>query len=93
MIISGVVFPGLAAISMLFYVFSYKPNFCAWFWKIVPITLVAYYALSWYFDFILYREPDYTPVIIVMATILGSLMLLPAVYLTFKFGYTEDELE
>ena len=88
--ILGVVIPAVGAISMLLYAFSYKPQFCAWFWKIVPVMLVAYYAISWYIDLVAYRETNASPQRIGVTTILGSLLLLPLLYSSFRFGYSKD---
>lgn len=92
MTISGVVVPVAGAVSMLFYTFSYKPELCSWLWKIVPFTLVAYYLVEWYFDFVLYPEPYDSPQLIVAATFAGSLVLLPLLYSSFKFGYSKDNI-
>lgn len=88
--ISGVIVPVLGALSILLYALSFEPKRCAWFWKIVPILLVVYYAIAWWFDFILYKEPDNNITLIAVATFVGLLLLCPAFYFSFKFGYSED---
>ena len=92
MIISEVVIVPLGFASMLLYTFSYKPEFCTWAWKIIPFMLVVYYLSEWYFDFVVYKKPDYSPEAIGMVTFVGSLLLLPLLYSSFKFGYSEDYL-
>ena len=76
--------PGL--ISMLLWTFEFKPKE-KWFWKIVPFALVVYYAADWYFDFVVYRNPDMTNQVVVGITLIGLLLLYPLLYSTFKFGY------
>jgi len=92
MIIAGVAIPALGAVSMTFYTFSYKPDFCAWVWKIVPFMLVVYYMVEWYFDFVVYKEPYDSPQLIGGATFLGSLLLLPLLYSSFKLGYSKNKV-
>jgi len=92
MTISGVIIPSLGAISILLYALSYQRKRCAWLWKIVPFMLVAYYAFSWYFDFALYSKPDDHPLLVTITTVICLLLLYPAFYFSFKFGYSEDSL-
>lgn len=79
-----VVIPGL--ISMFLLTFKFKPK-RRWFWKIVPVVLVVRFAVGWYFDFIVYRRSDVTNQDIVLGTLLGTLLLYPLLYSTFKFGF------
>jgi len=91
MITSEVVIIPLGLISMLLYTFSYKSKFCMWLWKIVPFLLVSYYASEWYYDFIVYRNRvSPSGELIGVATVFGILLLLPLLYSSFKFGYSED---
>jgi hypothetical protein len=78
----------LVAISIFLYGLSYRPKSCAWLWKIIPFMLIAFVALSWYWEFILYPEPEYPLSETILATLLGLVVLSPAFYLSFKFGYS-----
>lgn len=77
----------LVAASVLLYGLSYRPKAFVWVWKIVPFVLIAYLAASWYLEFILYPKPDDSLLQTVFATASGLLLLSPAFWLTFKFGY------
>jgi uncharacterized membrane protein len=81
------VIPGL--ISMFLLTFEFEPK-RKWFWKIVPFVLVVYFATGWYFDFI-YRRPEVTNQIIIGGTLLGTLLLYPLLYSSFKFGFGDRE--
>jgi hypothetical protein len=78
----------LAAIAIFLYGISYRPNLFSWLWKFVPFSLIAFFTISWYLEFILYPEPDFPKWEIVMATLWGLLTLTPAFYISFKFGYS-----
>jgi hypothetical protein len=78
----------MVAISILFHGLSYKPKSCAWLWKIVPFLLIAFLVLSWYWELILYPEQESPLPEIVLVTLFGLLILFPAFYLSFKFGYS-----
>lgn len=90
MTVSELTLPALGAVSMLLHTFSYKPKPYAWAWKIVPFMLVSYYMLDWYFDLVVFKQPDDTPRFFWMATVLGFLLLVPLLYSSFKFGYSKD---
>jgi len=92
MVISEVVIVPLGFASMLLYTFSFKPEFCTWVWKIVPLLLVGYYVAEWYFDFIIFREPGSTSQFVEAVTVVGLFLLFPLFYSSFKFGYSKDEL-
>ncbi len=79
---------GFVAISIFLYGASYRPKPFAWFWKVVPFTLIIYLAISWYWEFILYHEPDDSASKTAMATLFGLAVLFPAFYLSFKLGYS-----
>jgi len=85
-LISMPVILGLVAISILLYSLSYKPKHFAWFWKIVPLVLVAYYASSWYFAGPASVDTKGS----VLSMFLGIAFLFPAFYLSFKFGYSKS---
>lgn len=88
LVILGIFLFGFVAISIFLYGASYKPKPFAWFWKIVPLTLIIYLAISWYWEFILYHEPDDSTSQTAMATFFGLAVLFPAFYLSFKLGYS-----
>ncbi len=77
-------------ISMLLWAFYCEPS-RKWFWKTVFFGVVVYYATSWYFDFVLYRDPYFTNQLISVTTVLGLLILFPLFYSTFKFGFGDRE--
>lgn len=79
---------GLAALSILFHGLSYKPKSCAQIWKIIPFLLITYLILSWYWEFILYPEPESPLSETILATFFGLLILFPSLYLSFKLGYS-----
>ncbi len=85
-LISMPVILGLIAISILLYGLSYKPKHFAWFWKIVPLVLVAYYASSWYFAGPASVDTKGS----VLSMFPGIAFLFPAFYLSFKFGYSKS---
>jgi hypothetical protein len=78
----------LVAISIFLYGLSYRPKSFAWVWKIIPFMLIVFVVLSWYWEFILYPEPEYPLSETVLATLFGLVALSPAFYLSFKFGYS-----
>jgi len=88
--ISGVIIPVLGGLSILLYALSFEPKCCAWFWKVVPILLVAFYVMAWWFAFFLYKKPYDNITLISVATVVSLILLFPAFYLSFKFGYSED---
>ncbi len=91
MVLLEIIIPALGMIAMIFYVFSYKPKFISWIWKIVPWALLAYFLVGWYFDFVIFNiDPTFTHQEIAAITIIGSLIFLPLLYTNFKFGYSED---
>lgn len=79
---------GLAAISIFLHGLSYRPKSFTWLWKIIPFLLIAFFVLSWYWGFILYPKPEHPLSETVLATLLGVVVLFPAFYLSFKFGYS-----
>lgn len=85
--ISTAIVLGLVAISILLYGLSYKPKRFIWFWKIVPIVLVAYYALSWYFAGPAAIDLKGTLPLVLSVVFPGAALLFPVFYLSFKFGY------
>ena len=89
LVIPGILSFGFVAISIFLYGVSYKPKPLVWFWKVVPVMLIIYLAISWYWEFILYREPDDSTSQTAMATIFGLAVLFPAIYLSFKFAYSK----
>ena len=89
MLISGIVIPLMGIVSVLLYVLSYKPKLFSWIWKVVPFALVCYYLAEWYFDFVVFKKSDDTPQLLVTATLLGSLVLFPLLFCSFKLGYHE----
>lgn len=90
MSISGIAAPGLGIVAMLLYAFSFRPRIVGWIWKIVPVLIVLYYAVEWYFDFVVYRKPDMSPPLLGIVTIVGLLMLFPLFYSTFMLGYSSE---
>lgn len=92
MMVSEAVVVPLGFVSMLLFTFSYKPKFYTWIWKIVPILLVGHYLIEWYFDFIIFKEPNDTPQFVAGVTVIGLFLLLPLFYSSFKFGYSEDDM-
>ena len=92
MTVSGLAIPAVGAVSMILYMVSYKPKYCSWIWKITPFVLLGFYAVSWYFDFVLYRAPDDSPELIGVATFLGILLFFPLLYSSFKFGYSMSDI-
>ena len=87
-VIFGIVFVTAGLVSMVFWAFEFEPK-RRWIWKIIPLGLIAYYAVDWYFTFILNRQPDMTSPVIVVTTLVGLLVLYPFFYSTFKFGYED----
>jgi hypothetical protein len=79
---------GLVAISIVLHGLSYKPKSFTWLWKIIPFLLIAFAVLSWYWEFILYPKPESQLSKTVLLTLFGVVVLLPAFYLSFKFGYS-----
>jgi uncharacterized membrane protein len=76
--------PGLISMFLWAFEFELKKKLL---WKIIPFVLVVYYAADWYYDLVIFREPDMTNRVIVGITFLGLLLLYPLLYSTFKFGF------
>lgn len=88
-LISMPVILGLVAISILLYGLSYKPKRFAWFWKIVPLALVAQYAVYWFLGGRASFDPEAPLSAIVVGYFVVFAGLFTAFYLSFKFGYSK----
>ena len=76
-----------AVVCMMLYVIRLRPIFLSPLWKLVPIVLVMCDGFSWYYDFIVFADPEYKIPEILIATCLGIIILFPSWYLCFRFGY------
>jgi len=85
--------PLLGSLGMLLYTFSIKPKLLNQIWKIIPFLLILCFAAEWYFDFILYKRPDWNRNDIIGGTLLGLIILFPFFYINFKIGFSKRKIE
>lgn len=69
---------------MLLYILKIRPQRWSRLFKIVPFTIMVTFGLSTYFQI---RENQLKIQNINELTILGSIILFPALYMCFRFGY------
>lgn len=82
--IAGSVFVVAGMVCMLLYILKIRPQRWVPLFKIIPIAMVATCGLSTYFQI---RVDRSAPLVIVEAFITGSIILFPAWYMCFRFGY------
>jgi len=89
-IIFSVTILSLVAISILLYGLSYKPKRFTWFWKVIPFTLLAHYAIGWYFLGWNPVDTNESLLLLIIGTCLMFAVFFAAFYLSFKFGYSKS---
>jgi len=91
-VISGVVFPALGSISILLYGLNYHPKRFVAVWKVIPFALLGYYVLSFYLGIFVFGElDDVSSMSAVGIVSVAVILLLPAFYLSFRFGYLNSK--
>lgn len=80
--ILDIMIPGLVALSIAFYALDFRPKRGAWVWKVVPPMFVIFELGD------MFRTGAF--ILVPLLSIALWLLLFPAVYLSFRFGFPSE---